>query len=220
MVALKQGNLFHEISLLADINSESQLALRDFYHFGLCGKESWSSWSLVMLDLSWHWNRRESISLLNNEWVDVEIYLAVQSNLQCHFKAWSDEEQPLQAIRQGVLSETMFMKFGQDAVTSTALLERRTTWFLIDHKLSKAKNSFANNIRCINWSSITSELCIITNTMFPVVTRAAKQVWVMRNTAQQVSSSLGLPFHTHHITAGLCWEFRGSLRCKMEGQKI
>lgn len=163
---LKQGNLFREISSLADINSRSQLALRDFYHLGLCRKETWSSWSLVMLDLSWHWNRRGSISLLNSEWVNVGVYLADQCNLHCHFKARSEEEQPLQVIPQGVLSETAFMKFGQDAVTSTALLERRTTWPLIDHKLSKAKPSFANTSRYINQSSITNELCIITNTMF------------------------------------------------------
>lgn len=151
-----------------------------------------------MLDLSWHWNRRGNISLLNSEWVNVGVYLADQSNLQCHFKARSEEEQLLQVIPQGVLSEATFMKFGQDAVTSTALLERRTTWPLIDHKLSKAKPSFANNSRYINQSSITNELCIITNTVFPVMTRAAKQVWVVRNTAQRASSSLGLPFHTSH----------------------
>jgi len=73
------------------------------------------------------------------------------------------------------------MKFGQDAVTGTALLGQRTTRSLIDHKFSKVKNTFANNNRCMNSSLdchwiVTSELCIITHIMFPVMTRAAKEV--------------------------------------------
>lgn len=45
-------NQLCEVSSLADINARSKLALRDFCHLGLCRKKSWSSWSLVVLDLS------------------------------------------------------------------------------------------------------------------------------------------------------------------------